>query len=254
MPAFSANLSMLFGEHAFMDRFAAARDAGFEAVEFLFPYEHSVSDLEKSVRANDVSISVFNLPPGDWQAGDRGLAALPDRRDAFRASIDVALPYAEAVGAQRLHVMAGNVSQTDQSRATYIDNIRHAAERFHDAGLTLLIEPLNPFDAPGYFLSSTDQALDLIARIDRPNVRLQFDIYHHQIIHGDVMRQLASAMPMVGHIQIAGVPDRHEPDVGELNYPEIFRHIDDLAYDGWIGCEYRPRNNTLEGLGWLKNL
>lgn len=254
MPAFSANLSMLFGEHAFMDRFAAARDAGFEAVEFLFPYEHSVSDLERSVRANDVSISVFNLPPGDWQAGDRGLAALPDRRDTFRASIDVALPYAEAVGAQRLHVMAGNVAQTDQSRATYIDNIRHAAERFHDAGLTLLIEPLNPFDAPGYFLSSTDQALDLIARIDRPNVRLQFDIYHHQIIHGDVMRQLASAMPKVGHIQIAGVPDRHEPDVGELNYPEIFQHIDDLAYDGWIGCEYRPRNNTLEGLGWLKNL
>lgn len=254
MPAFSANLSMLFGEHAFMDRFAAARDAGFEAVEFLFPYEHSVSDLEKAVRRNDLSISVFNLPPGDWPAGDRGLAALPERRDAFRASIDTALPFAEAVGAQRLHVMAGNAAQTDQSHATYIDNIRHAAERFYDAGLTLLIEPLNPFDAPGYFLSSTDQAMDLVAQIDRPNVRLQFDVYHHQIIHGDVMRQLAGTMPMIGHIQIAGVPDRHEPDVGELNYPEIFRHIDDLAYDGWIGCEYRPRAGTLEGLGWLESL
>lgn len=254
MPAFSANLSMLFGEHDFMDRFAAARDAGFEAVEFLFPYEHAVSDLEKAVHANDLSISVFNLPPGDWQAGDRGLAALPKRRDAFRASIDAALPYAEAVGAQRLHVMAGNVAQTDQTRAVFVDNLRHAAERFSDAGVTLLLEPLNRFDAPGYFLSSTDQALDLIDRIDRLNVRLQFDVYHHQIIHGDVIRQLALAMPMIGHIQIAGVPDRHEPDVGELNYPEIFRHIDSLDYKGWVGCEYRPRSNTLEGLGWLKNL
>lgn len=254
MPAFSANLSMLFGEHAFMDRFAAARDAGFEAVEFLFPYEHAVSDLEKAVHSNDFSISVFNLPPGDWQAGDRGLAALPDRRDAFRDSIDTALPYAQAVGAQRLHVMAGNVAQTEQSSAVFVDNVRHAAERFSDAGLTLLLEPLNPFDAPGYFLSSTDQALDLIARIDRPNVQLQFDVYHHQINHGDVIRNLAMAMPMIGHIQIAGVPDRHEPDVGELNYPEIFRNIDSLAYAGWVGCEYRPRGSTLDGLGWMKNL
>ncbi|MCR9135971.1 MAG: hydroxypyruvate isomerase family protein [Alphaproteobacteria bacterium] len=254
MPAFSANLSLMFGEHAFVDRFAAARDAGFEAVEFLFPYGHAVSDLETAVRANNLSISVFNLPPGDWDAGERGMAALPEHRDAFRASIETALSYASAVGAQRLHVMAGNVADTEQTRAVFIDNIRYASERFADAGLTLLIEPLNPFDAPGYFLSSTDQALDLIARIDRPNVRLQFDVYHHQIIHGDVIRRLAKAMPMIGHMQIAGVPDRHEPDIGELNYPEIFRQIDSLGYQGWVGCEYRPRGNTLNGLGWLKNL
>lgn len=254
MPAFSANLSTMFTEHAFIERFAAARDAGFEAVEFQFPYEHPVQDLEKAVHANELTVSVFNLPPGDWQTGDRGLAALAERQDTFRASIDTALPYARAVGAQRLHVMAGNVEETDQARSVFIGNIHYAAERFSDAGLDVLIEPLNPIDAPGYFLSSTDQALDLIARIDRPNVQLQFDVYHHQIIRGDVVRQLARAMPMIGHIQIAGVPDRHEPDRGELNFPEIFRQIDRLGYQGWIGCEYRPHGDTVEGLDWLKNL
>ena len=251
MPRFSANLSMMFQEYAFLDRFKAARDAGFAAVEFLFPYDHSPDDLEKAVVENALEISVFNLFPGDWQAGERGLAALPDREAEFRASVARALPYAEAVGARRLHAMAGLVEPDADRETTYLNNIRYAAERLAKANLELLIEPINPRSMPGYFLSTTAQAVDLIDRVKHPALRLQFDIFHHQITRGDVMQSLTDCKDVIGHIQIASVPDRQEPDTGELNYAEIFKYIDQIGYSGWVGCEYVPRNGTREGLGWL---
>jgi hydroxypyruvate isomerase len=251
MPRFSANLSMMFQEHGFLDRFKAARDAGFEAVEFLFPYDHTPDDLEKVVVDNALEISVFNLFPGDWQTGERGLAALPGREAEFRASVARALPYAEAVGARRLHAMAGLVEPDAETEATYLNNVRYAAETLAKANLELLIEPINPRSMPGYFLSTTAQAVALIDRIKHPALRLQFDIFHHQITRGDVMQSLTDCKDMIGHIQIASVPDRQEPDTGELNYTEIFKHIDQIGYSGWVGCEYIPRNGTREGLGWL---
>lgn len=242
---------MMFQEYAFLDRFKAARDAGFAAVEFLFPYDNSPDDLEKAVVENALEISVFNLFPGDWQAGERGLAALPDREAEFRASVARALPYAEAVGARRLHAMAGLVEPDADRETTYLNNIRYAAERLAKANLELLIEPINPRSMPGYFLSTTAQAVDLIDRVKHPALRLQFDIFHHQITRGDVMQSLTDCKDVIGHIQIASVPDRQEPDTGELNYAEIFKYIDQIGYSGWVGCEYVPRNGTREGLGWL---
>ena len=250
MPKFSANLSMMFTEYPFLARFDAARACGFDAVEFLFPYAHSADEIGVAVQKNDLQISVFNLPPGDWESGDRGLAALSDRT-AFRASIAQALPYAKATGAKRLHIMAGLATPDASAEATYIDNIRFAADQFAAAGLELLIEPINPRDMPGYFLSTTDQALALMARIDQPAVRLQFDIYHHQITRGDVIKSLSEHFSQIGHIQIASVPERQEPDRGELNYQAVFTHLDHLGYDGWLGCEYRPHGKTEDGLTWL---
>lgn len=242
---------MMFTEYAFLDRFKAAREAGFDAVEFLFPYDHSPEDVGKAVSGNGLEVSVFNLFPGDWSAGDRGLAALPGREADFKASVARALPYAEAVGTPHLHAMAGIAAPTADSVSTYMDNIRYAADTLAEVDLDLLIEPINPRAMPGYFLSTTEQAMALIARIAHPRVRLQFDIFHHQITRGDVMASLTDCKDLIGQIQIAGVPERHEPNTGELNHTEVFRHIDHIGYAGWVGCEYIPRNGTLEGLGWL---
>ena len=200
---------------------------------------------------NNLQISVFNLCPGDWDAGDRGLAALVDLKQAFCDSIAQALPYAKATGAKRLHIMAGLKPPDAATEQTFIDNIRFAADHFAAAGLELLIEPINPRDMPGYFLSHTDQALELMARINHPAVRLQFDIYHHQITRGDLLKSLSAHFAQIGHIQIASVPDRHEPDSGEVDYRAVFDHLDQLGYDGWLGCEYRPKGRTEDGLGWL---
>ncbi|MCP5074417.1 MAG: TIM barrel protein [Rhodobacteraceae bacterium] len=254
MPRFSANISMMFTEHVFLDRFAAARAAGFDAVEFLFPYDHAANEIAAAVLENRLSVSVFNLACGDWNGAERGFAALAVRADEFAASVTQALPYAKAAKASRLHVMAGIAEPGRQNDACYVGNIQWAADRFAKAGLELLIEPINRRDMPGYFLSSTDQALRLMDRIDRPNVRLQLDLYHHQITHGDVLHRLEQIIGWIGHIQIAGVPDRGEPDYGELDYAPIFTALDRLGYDGWIGCEYRPRGRTVDGLGWLKTL
>lgn len=254
MPRFSANISMMFSEHDFLDRFGAASAAGFEAVEFLFPYDHPASDIGDVISMHGLDVSVFNLSPGDWQAGERGLGCLADRREEFEASVEAAIVYAEATGTQRCHVMAGNPGDVPlhAARSVFIQNLHHAADRFETAGLELLIEPLNGRDMPGYLLSSTDMAVEILLELDRPNAGLQFDIYHHQINHGDVVRSLEEHLPLVRHIQIAGVPHRHEPDFGELNYAHIFERLDALGYEGWIGCEYRPRAGTLEGLGWMK--
>ena len=254
MPRFSANISMMFCEHDFLDRFAAARLAGFEAVEFLFPYDHPAEQIGDLVDRNGLDISVFNLSPGNWHAGDRGLACLVERRDEFRASVEKALVYAKAVGARRCHVMAGNPGSAsfNAARSTFAENLHHAAETFGEAGLEIMIEPINSRDMPGYFLSSTDLAVEILAEIDRPNVGLQFDIYHHQITHGDVMRSLEQT-----HAADRSYPDRRnsaprEPDEGELNYACVFDHLDTLGYGGWVGCEYRPRAGTVDGLSWMK--
>ncbi|MGB1254983.1 MAG: 2-oxo-tetronate isomerase [Thiolinea sp.] len=254
MPKFAANLSMMFNEHEFLERFAAASAAGFEAVEFLFPYYYAPSDITAALQDNGLTQALFNLFPGDWDAGERGLACLPGREEAFQATVERVIPYVQATGVKQVHMMAGLVGKTDPEAALscYKANLQFAAQRLRDVGIDVLIEPINQRDMPGYFLSSTASAAQIIEELALPNIRLQFDIYHHQITHGDVIRSLEKYFGLIGHIQIAGVPERHEPDaLNELNYPAIFNRLDELGYDGWIGCEYRPRGETLSGLGWL---
>ena len=255
MPKFSANISMMFGEVDFLDRFEAAGAAGFKAIEFLFPYDYAMETIARKVKENSLEISVFNLPPGNWEAGDRGQAALSDRQAEFTASIKPAIEYAKCLGVPRLHVMAGITQSMDLqlARDTYVRNLKHAATVCGDSGLELLIEPINQRDMPGYFLSDTRQAEQIIAEVAAPNLKLLFDVYHHQISRGDVLYSLEKYMPIIGHVQIAGVPTRHEPDEGELNYRAVFAKLDALEYAGWVGCEYRPRGETTQGLLWLSN-
>jgi hydroxypyruvate isomerase len=256
MPKFAANLSWLFQELPFPDRFAAAAKAGFRGIEILFPYEHPADRIADLLRRHDLQQVLINAPPGDAAAGERGLAALPGREAEFLALLETSLAYAATLDCRQIHVMAGpsaTGASTAPSEATYIENLRRGAELARRQDITLLIEPLNRRDAPGYFLSTLEQARNLIERIDRGNVRLQFDLYHAQIMGGDLSERLRAYLPITGHIQIAGVPGRHEPDQGEINYPFLFGLIDELGYDGWIGCEYRPRSGTLAGLGWARN-
>ncbi|MBK8159067.1 MAG: TIM barrel protein [Rhodospirillaceae bacterium] len=255
MVQLAANLTMMFNEIAFLKRFAAARDAGFNAVECLFPYDHPADTIGAALRAQSLTPALFNLPPGDWTAGDRGMAALPDRRAEFRASVELALAYAAATGVKRLHVMSGLAPRSDQmARATYAESLRLAADKAGEAGLDILIEPLNSRDMPGYFLNDFNFAADLIADLGLPNLRLQFDIYHRQVIHGDVLMGLKTLMPLIGHVQIAAVPARHEPGSGELDDFRILRALDELGYRGFVGCEYRPANGTVAGLAWRDRL
>ena len=252
MPRFAANLSMMFNEVAFLDRFAAAAEAGFDAVEFLFPYDHPAETIAERLEANGLRQALFNLPPGDWPAGDRGLAALPQRRAEFRQSVKLAIAYARTVGAPNLHMMAGIADRSDAAaRASYRYALLHAADAAAEAGVNLLIEPINRRDMPGYFLDDFNFAIELITQLGHPNVRLQFDIYHRQILQGDVLRGLELLMPIIGHIQVASVPKRHEPGTGELDDFRIFRALDEFGYQGFVGCEYRPAAGTVEGLGWF---
>jgi hydroxypyruvate isomerase len=254
MPRFAANLSMMYQEFAFLDRFAAAAADGFKAVEFLFPYAFPKEEVAKRLRDAGLENVLFNLPPGDWEAGERGMAAIPGREREFAASIDKALDYAEALGCPRLHVMAGIPHASldrDTCRATYVANLRLAAAMAAKAGRDVLIEPINTRDIPGYFLNRQDDAQAIRAEIGAPNLKIQFDLYHCQIVEGDLAMKLKRDIAYVGHMQIAGVPERHEPDLGEVNYPYLFEVIDRLGYAGWIGCEYRPRNGTRAGLGWF---
>jgi 2-dehydrotetronate isomerase len=248
MPDFAANLSWMFNEWPFLDRFAAAADAGFHAVEYLFPYDHKPDDIAARLARHNLRQVLFNLPPGDMSKGDRGLAALPERRDEFRASVKTARHYAQATGTTRLHLMAGNC-HGETALAAYRESLKFACDSLHD--LTVLIEPLNPRDNPGYLMNDFDLAARLIADLKLPNLKLQFDIYHRQIIHGDVIRGLEALMPITDHMQVASVPHRHEPTTGELDDLHIFQTIDRLGYQGFIGCEYQPAAGTLEGLGWL---
>jgi len=256
MPKFAANLSMMFNEVPFLERFAAAKSAGFAGVEFLFPYEFSPNELAHHLHGNGLQQVLFNLAPGDWEAGERGLAALPGREDEFRASVDQALEYAGVLSCKTLHVMAGVVpSDTPWEKMfdTVVENLGFAADAFAQAGVTAVLEPLNSRDAPGYFLPRAADAARVIKAVDRPNVGLQFDFYHVQIMDGDLARHFEAHAEITRHVQIAGVPERHEPDVGEINFPYLFELMDRLGYDGWVGCEYRPRTTTMEGLGWLSD-
>ncbi len=254
MPRFAANLSMMYNEHAFLDRFAAAAKDGFRGVEFLFPYAFPVAELRARLDAHGLTQALFNMPPGDWDAGERGLASLPGREDEFRRSLDTALSYARVLGNDRLHAMAGLIRpEQDRARhrATYVQNLALAAREAAGLGITIVIEPINTRDIPGFFLNRQDDAHAVCAEVGAANLQVQMDFYHCQIVEGDLAMKLRQHIAGVGHIQVAGVPERHEPDVGEVNYPYLFALMDELGYAGWVGCEYRPRGGTSEGLGWF---
>ena len=257
MPRFAANLSFLYTDLPFPERFAAAARDGFQAVEYLFPYEHEAGMLARLLKENGLQQALFNAPPGNWEAGERGLAALPGREAEFLQGIERALQYAQALDCPRIHVMAGLKPVTANTLACWQQNLQQATTLAAQAGVQILIEPINSRDMPGYLLDSLDTAEALLEH--NPALKLQLDLYHLQIIRGDLSVLLRRLIPTdrVGHIQIAGVPHRHEPDTGEVNYPYLFRLLDDLGYDGWIGCEYRPARGqaphaTRDGLGWMK--
>jgi hydroxypyruvate isomerase len=253
MPRFAANLSMMFTEVPFLDRFDAAAKAGFTAVEFLFPYEHPAEAIGERLRRNGLTQALFNLPPGNWEAGEKGFAALPERFSDLKQSLATALPYAKATGVKRVHLMAGIANRGDAKAAeAFYRSVAWAAEFFAPHGLDVVIEPINPRNVPGYFLNDFTFARDLINELKIPNLKLQFDIYHCQIIHGDVTMRLREMMPIIGHIQIASIPSRNEPDGEELNYPFLFAELDRLGYGGFVGCEYHPRGKTTDGLAWFK--
>ena len=255
MPRFAANLSMLYTEHSFLDRFAAAATDGFEGVECLLPYEFAPEAIASRLQAYGLEQVLFNLPPGDWTRGERGMACHPGREAEFAASVETALRYAKALGCRRLHAMSGLLPAgvtIAQARNTLVANLRAAARRVAAEGITLLIEPINHRDMPGYFLNYQQQAHDLVAEVGEPNLQVQMDFYHCQIMEGDLIRRLQRHVQGVGHVQIAGVPDRHEPDRGEVAYPAVFEALDAAGYTGWVGCEYRPAGNTRDGLGWLR--
>ena len=255
MPKFAANLSLMFNEVPFPERFARAAKAGFRAVEFQFPYEHKASDIATWLGQNKLECVLFNMPPGDFAAGDRGFACVPGRQDEFRDSVGKALEYARVLNVPRLHVMAGKIpagGSAQECRALYVENLRHAAQQLQLHNRTLIIEPINTRDIPGYFLNRQDQAHTIREEVGAANLKVMMDFYHAQIVEGDLSVTFKKYVPHVGHIQIASVPERQEPDQGEINYPHLFKLIDASGYDGWIGCEYRPRGVTEDGLKWLR--
>ena len=249
MPRFAANLSFMFTEVPFLDRFEAAAKAGFKAVEFLFPYEYPKQELATRLKANGLTQALFNLPAGNFGAGERGLAAIPGREAEFAAAVASALDYAAALGCSQVHAMAG-LRHHGASRAVYIANLKLATRRAADAGIAILIEPINTRDIPGFFLNTSAEARAVIHEVGAPNIGLQLDLYHRQIQEGDVATAIAEYAAITRHIQIASPPDRGEPDDGEMNYTYLFRQIDKSGFKGWIGCEYKPRGATAAGLGW----
>ncbi|CAI1112718.1 2-oxo-tetronate isomerase [Serratia entomophila] len=255
MPKFAANLSMMFNELPFLERFDAAAAQGFKAVEFLFPYEHPAELLAQKLRTNGLQQVLFNTAPGDADAGEWGLAALPGREQDARAEIDRALAYAIALNCLSVHVMAGVVppgEDRQRYREAFIGNVRYAADTFAKRGVKVLLEALSPQVKPNYLFSSQYQAAELVAAIGRPNVFMQFDFFHAQLVDGNISGLIHQLAGRYAHIQIASVPGRHEPDDGELNYPWLFGQLDAVGYQGWIGCEYRPRGDTAAGLDWLR--
>ncbi len=253
MPRFAANLTLMFNEVPFLDRFEAAAKAGFTAVEFLFPYAYPAEEIGKRLQDNGLTQALFNLPPGNWDAGEKGFAALPERFDDLKQSLVIALPYAKATSVKRLHLMAGLADRKDpKAVAAFRKSVTWAAEFFAPHGIDIVLEPLNARNTPNYFLNDFGFARDQINDLKIPNLKLQFDIYHCQILHGDVTMRMREMMPIIGHIQIASIPSRHEPDGEELNYPFLFAELDRLGYAGFVGCEYNPRGKTTDGLAWFK--
>lgn len=266
MPRFAANLSMMFTQVPFLERFDAAARAGFNAVEYLFPYAHPEQDVAAALQSAGLTQALFNAPAGDWESGERGLAALTGRDEEFAESLETAMSYAQALDCPQVHVMAGIPDPQGPARRTveqalnheaaevYIRRIRQAADRAAADGRRVVIEPINHVDMPGYFLGSVALGLQMIERIDRENLGLQLDLYHAQITDGDLTRLLRSSAEVIEHIQIASVPDRHEPDSGETDYQHLFSVIDEIGYSGWVGCEYHPAGRTEDGLGWFHAL
>jgi 2-dehydrotetronate isomerase len=268
MPRFAANLTMLYPELDFLDRFDAAASDGFEAVEYLFPYEYEQRELLPRLQHNGLKQVLFNAPPGHWERGERGLACLPGRESEFRAGILKAIDYAVVLDCPRIHVMAGLVPEgleREQVQAVYMENLRWAAVEAAKEGRDLLIEPINTRDIPRFFLNRQDHAHEIVQAVGALNLQVQMDLYHCQIVEGDLAMKIRKYLPTgrVGHFQIAGVPDRNEPDIGELHHPYIFDVIDEVSaecgWKGWVGCEYRPRRGavaggTSAGLGWLRAL
>jgi hydroxypyruvate isomerase len=255
MPKFNANLSMMFNEVDFLDRFAAAAQAGFRGVEFLFPYAHDKNQLAELLGKHKLEMVLFNMPPGDFAAGDRGLACIPARKGEFQDAVGKALDYAHTLGCKQLHCMAGlkPVAANDETmRATYIENLQFAAKQLAPHGITLLIEAINTRDIPGFFLNTTRQSVGIIEAVGSDNLFVQYDIYHMQIMEGDLAPTIEKNLDKIAHMQLADTPGRHEPGTGEINYDFLFRHIDRIGYQGWIGCEYRPAADTVAGLGWAK--
>ncbi|OHV12841.1 2-oxo-tetronate isomerase [Kushneria phosphatilytica] len=255
MPRFAANLSLMFNEVPFMERFASAAEQGFRGVEYLFPYAFEPAAIAAELRRHRLQQVLFNLPPGDWEAGERGIAALPGREAEFRASVDTALHYAEVLECRQLHIMAGVAPEPAQRQVMHecwLENLAWAAPRLESAGITLLIEAINHRDMPGYLINYQQQARDAIEMLGAPNIRMQMDFYHAQIMEGDLWQSWQQHRNQVGHLQVASVPERHEPDSGEVNYPWLFEQLDQAGYSGWIGCEYRPWHETSAGLKWFE--
>jgi hydroxypyruvate isomerase len=255
MPKFAANLSMMYQEHAFLDRFGAAAKDGFKGVEYLFPFDHPAAAIRARLDEHGLKQALFNGPPGNWEAGERGLASLPGREDEFRRGVASALDYARVLGNERVHLMAGLIRAGEDRalhRATYVRNLEYAAKEAASAGITIVIEPINTRDIPGFFLNRQDEAHTVCAEIGAPNLKVQMDFYHCQIVEGDLAMKFRKYFSGIGHVQVAGVPERNEPDAGEVNYPYLFRLLDELGYAGWVGCEYRPKGKTSDGLAWLK--
>ncbi len=249
MLRFAANLSFLWTELPFLDRFAAAAAAGFKGVEFMFPYATPAQEIRARLDDNGLEQVLFNMAPGHWDKGERGFAALPGREDEFAQAVDLALDYADKLGCKRLHAMAG-LTDHGANRIDYLANLALAAEWARAQGVEVLIEPINTRDMPGYFLTTTEQALDLIAEVDAPNLGLQFDLYHRHITQGGVEDAIRHYARVARHMQVASPPDRGEPDHGDLDYARLFKLIDEVGYQGWIGCEYKPRGDTTAGLKW----
>ncbi len=253
MPKFAANLSMLFPELPFLERFGAAGAAGFDAVEFLFPYAFEAEQIAQRLTRHGLRAVLHNLPAGDWVAGERGMACDPRRVGQFQDSVGLALDYALALDVPQLHCMAGIVPPQvthERAHATYVDNLRFAADALAPHGLRLLIEPLNTYDVPGYFLTGSAQAVAVITECARANLLLQYDIYHMQRMEGELANTIRANLPLIGHMQLADTPGRHEPGSGEINFAYLFKLIDQLGYTGWIGCEYHPAHDTRTGLAW----
>ena len=260
MPRFAANLSFLFNEVPFLERFAEAAHAGFRAVEFAFPYEYQVKEVAARAAENKLDVVLINAPPGDWEAGDRGLASLPGREHEFSASVVTALRYAQALRCPRVHVMSGllpegaDAEERERRLRMLKRNLRFACQEAAEQNVTILMEPKNLRDFPRYLLNTQADAHAIREEIAMPNLRVQMDFYHAQVTEGDISTKVRQWLPHIGHIQIAGVPARHEPNTGELNYDYLLKLLDELKYDGWIGCEYRPERTTVAGLGWIYKL
>lgn len=257
MPQFAANLTMLFNESPFIDRFEKAAKSGFQAVEFLFPYAFSAQDIKQKLEQNKLQLVLHNLPAGDWDAGERGIACLPDRLAEFQAGVAKAIEYAKELGVKQLNCLAGKMpadADFEILKKTFVSNLRYASAELKKANIKLLIEPINTFDIPGFYLSKTQQAVEILNEVGSDNLFIQYDIYHAQRMEGELCKTIENNLSKIAHIQLADNPGRNEPGTGEINYTHLFQFIDRIGYTGWIGCEYKPATNTEAGLGWIKVL